>query len=63
MDDLAVYSTSFSEHLDHLREVFARSEKAGFTLNRDKLHLAQREISFLEHSLSAEGNYQRFPCS
>jgi hypothetical protein len=55
MDDLVVYSTSFSEHLNHVREVFARLEKAGFTLNRDKLHLAQREISFLGHSLSAKG--------
>jgi hypothetical protein len=55
MDDLVVYSTSFSEHLTHLQEVLARLEKAGFTLNRDKIHLAQREISFLGHSLSAEG--------
>jgi hypothetical protein len=29
--------------------------KAGFTLNREKLHLAQPEISFLGHSVSAEG--------
>jgi hypothetical protein len=48
MDDLVVYSSSFNEHLEHLREIFARLEKAGFTLNR-KLHLAQQEISFLGH--------------
>jgi hypothetical protein len=40
--------------INHLREVFARLEKGGFTLNRDKPHLAQREISILGHSLSAE---------
>jgi hypothetical protein len=31
-------------------------EKAGFTLNRDKFHLAQREISFLGHSVWAQGS-------
>jgi hypothetical protein len=38
-----------------LKEIFARLEKAGFTLNRDKLRLAQQEISFLGHSVSAQG--------
>jgi hypothetical protein len=51
MDDLVVYSGSLNERLCHLKEVFTRLEKAGFTLNRDRLHLAQREISFLGHSV------------
>jgi hypothetical protein len=55
MDDLLAYSRSMEEHLGHLREVFHRLEKAGFTLNRDKVHLAQSEIKFLGHSLSADG--------
>jgi hypothetical protein len=55
MDDLFVYSRSMKEHLGHLKEVFQRLEKAGFTLNRDKVHLAQSEIKFLGHSLSADG--------
>jgi transposase InsO family protein len=55
MDDLVVYSSSFEEHLEHLKEIFARLEKAGFTLNRDKLRLAQREIPFLGHIVSGEG--------
>jgi hypothetical protein len=45
MDDLVVYSPSYAEHLEHLREIFTRLERAGFTLNREKLHLAQRERS------------------
>jgi hypothetical protein len=40
MDDLLVYSRSMEEHLGHLKEVFRRLEKAGFTLNREKVHLA-----------------------
>ncbi|PNF19270.1 hypothetical protein B7P43_G07712 [Cryptotermes secundus] len=55
MDDLVVYSRSFEEYLDHLREVFRRLEKAGFTLNRDKVALAQSEIKILDYSLSSEG--------
>jgi hypothetical protein len=54
MDDLVVYSGSFDEHIGHLKEVFMRLEKAGFTLNKDKLHLGQREISFLGHSVSGQ---------
>jgi hypothetical protein len=55
MDDLVVYSESLEEHLLHLREVFKRLESADFTLNREKVHLAKKEITFLGHSLSAEG--------
>jgi hypothetical protein len=55
MDDLVMYSRSMEEHLGHLREVFHRLEKAGFTLNCDKVHLAQSEIKFSGHSLSADG--------
>jgi hypothetical protein len=55
LDDLVVYSSSYTEHLEHLKEIFVRLEKAGFTLNHDKLHLAQEEISFLGHSVSAQG--------
>jgi hypothetical protein len=55
MDDLLVYSFSMEEHLGHLKEVFRRLKKARFTLNREKVHLAQPEIKFLGHVLSAEG--------
>jgi hypothetical protein len=55
MDDLVVYSSSLAEHQNHLEEVFKRLEKAGFTLNPEKLRLAQEEISFLGHTVSARG--------
>jgi hypothetical protein len=54
MDDRVVYSRSLEEHLEHLERVFARLQKAGFTMNRDKLLLARKEIPFLGHLLSAE---------
>jgi hypothetical protein len=40
MDHLVAYSSSFEEHLAHLRESFARLEKAGFPLNQENLFLA-----------------------
>jgi hypothetical protein len=46
MDDLVVHSESLEEHLLHLREVFKRLESADFTLNREKVHLAKKEITF-----------------
>jgi hypothetical protein len=55
MNDLVVYSNSFAKHLEHLKEIFARIEKVGLTLNRDKLHLARREIPFLVQWISGDG--------
>jgi hypothetical protein len=55
MDDLVVYSENLDKHLKHLNEVFRRLKKAGFTLNRNKVHLTQSKIQFLGHSLSAQG--------
>jgi hypothetical protein len=54
MDDLVVYSSSFEEHLGHLREVFSRLEKAGFTLNRENFRLTQEEIPFLGYLVSGQ---------
>jgi hypothetical protein len=55
VDDMLVYSRSMEEHVGLSKEVFHRLEYAGFTLNRDKVHLAQSETKFLGHSLSADG--------
>jgi hypothetical protein len=46
MDDLVVYSSSFEEHT-HLKDVFTRLRKAGFTLYPEKLRLAQEDIPLL----------------
>jgi hypothetical protein len=55
MDDLVVYSSSLEEHVQHLQEGFTRLEKAGFTLNPEKLRLAQEQIPFLGHLVSSQG--------
>jgi hypothetical protein len=46
MDDLVVYSRSLEKYLEYLGKVFTDLEKAGFTMNREKLLLARKEIPF-----------------
>lgn len=55
LDDLLVYSSTWAEHIRHLKEVFSRLQIAGFTLNPAKVVLGVQEISFLGHLLSATG--------
>ncbi len=55
LDDLLVYSESFSEHLAHIEEVMVRLQKAGLTVNPEKVSFAQGEISFLGHLVSCRG--------
>jgi len=55
MDDLVLYSKNVVEHEAHLREVLGRLQKAGFTLNREKVVLGASEIRYLGHYVSARG--------
>jgi hypothetical protein len=55
LDDLVVYSRSTESHEKHVREVLARLEKAGFTLNPKKVVINATEIKFLGHLISARG--------
>jgi hypothetical protein len=55
LDDLIVYSGSMVEHVAHLREVLARLQGAGFTLNPDKVTIGAQEIKYLGHVLSSDG--------
>lgn len=55
LDDVLVFSRTFSEHLSSLEEVFKRFRSAGLKLNPRKCHLACKEVSFLGHVVSSEG--------
>jgi hypothetical protein len=55
LDDLVVFSLSAEEHEEHLREVLRRLERAGFTLNPEKVILGASEIKYLGHLLSSRG--------
>lgn len=47
LDDIVIYSHSWSEHLVHLQEILQRIKKAGLTINPKKCSLAKNETSYL----------------
>lgn len=49
IDDVAIYSESWEEHLEHLDKVLSSLDKAGLTLNVSKCRFAQQEVKFLGH--------------
>jgi len=55
LDDVVVYSSSAEQRGVHLREVLSRLQKAGFTLNPDKVVLGAHQIKYLGHLLSWRG--------
>ena len=55
LDDVVIYSETFEDHLDHLKEVFSRLRQAGLTVNPDKVSLVSSSLSFLGHIISPSG--------
>ena len=55
LDDLVVFSKSFSEHLTRLETVFLRLQKANLKLKTNKCFFAKQSIKFLGHIISQEG--------
>ena len=55
LDDVAVFSHSIDEHMEHLFSVLNAQRKAGLTLQPAKCQLFQHEINFLGHLISAKG--------
>ena len=53
LDDVIIYSRSWDEHLDHLREVFQRLQEAGLTLKVAKCQFA-KEVHYLGHVVGGE---------
>uniref|UniRef100_A0A803KCS2 Gypsy retrotransposon integrase-like protein 1 n=1 Tax=Xenopus tropicalis TaxID=8364 RepID=A0A803KCS2_XENTR len=49
LDDIAVFSQTWEEHLQHLQRVFAQIQDAGLTLKPEKCHLAMAEVQYLGH--------------
>lgn len=49
LDDIIVFSKTFSDHLSHLRQIFDRLRTAGLKLHPAKCSFAKREIRYLGH--------------
>ena len=55
LDDVLVVGITFEEHNNNLVKVFERLKSAGLTLKPEKCKLAQTEVCYLGHVVSAEG--------
>ena len=49
LDDIIVYSSTFSEHLRHLDHVLSLLKSANVTLKLEKCRFASREVEYLGH--------------
>lgn len=55
LDDVVVFSTTFSEHLSRLKKVLSCFQTAGLQLNSKKCFFGTREIKVLGHLVNADG--------
>ena len=55
IDDIIVYSVTFSEHLVRLRNVLQRIKNAGLRLKVSKCCFAQAKVQYVGHVVSAQG--------
>ena len=55
LDDVIVFSSDFSDHVHHLKEVLTRLKSAGLKLKPAKCHFFQRQVAFLGHVVSESG--------
>ncbi len=49
IDDIIIYSDTFEEHIQHLREVFKRLKAANVVLKPEKCDFCQPEVEYLGH--------------
>ncbi|CAC5365633.1 unnamed protein product [Mytilus coruscus] len=55
IDDILVWGTTRKEHDDRLRSVLNRCQEVGLTLNAEKCKFPVKEMTYIEHTLSADG--------
>ena len=55
MDDIIVFSTSLTEHLDNLAKIFDTLRKHNLKIQLDKSEFLQKEVAFLGHIVTSEG--------
>ncbi|GFT35149.1 retrovirus-related Pol polyprotein from transposon 297 [Trichonephila clavipes] len=56
LDDIIIVGRSFEEHLKNIRRVLQKLKEANLKLSPSKCHLFQREVAYLGHIISAEGD-------
>jgi hypothetical protein len=54
-DDVPVFSISWSEHLQHVKQVFQALQENNLALKRSKCSFGQESVAYLGHIISAAG--------
>ena len=49
IDDILIYSSTWSEHVQALKQLFQRLRDANLTTKPSKCHVAQEQVEFLGH--------------
>lgn len=55
MDDVIVFSTSLTEHINNLKQVFQTLRTANLKVQLDKSEFLRKEVEFLGHIVTPEG--------
>ena len=55
LDDLIIFSKSYDEHVDRLRQVFDRIRTEGLKLSPSKCHFFKSKVKYVGHIVSKEG--------
>ena len=55
LDDILIASPSVTQHAEDICQVLSRLDAAGLSVNRKKCILAQPQVNFLGHTVSAAG--------
>ena len=55
LDDIIIYSSSWEEHLKHLKEILTRLSDANLTLKLKKCMFAAEECTYLGHRIGRGG--------
>ncbi|GBN32419.1 Retrovirus-related Pol polyprotein from transposon 297 [Araneus ventricosus] len=55
LDDIIIVGRTFEEHLNNIRKVFKRLQKANLKLSPKKFRFFRKEVSYLGHIISADG--------